>query len=130
MPVPGNAVIYARGSPEISARASLLLRDHRSRVSRMRPQSTHRALAAPQAVPQPQSRTPPANHREAMASPEAAHWRAAEDREIASQLANRTYDVVPRPARGAPVVRSRWVYKYKFDAAGRVVGYKARWVIC
>jgi hypothetical protein len=43
-------------------------------------------------------------------------------------LANRTWDLVPRPPR-ANVVTGKWIFKHKFQADGSLERYKARWVM-
>ncbi|KAJ8463023.1 hypothetical protein ONZ51_g10516 [Trametes cubensis] len=64
----------------------------------------------------------PNSHRQAMASPDAEKWRAAEKAEYDSLIENKTWILVPRP-KNRQVVANRWVYDIKHD--GR---YKARLV--
>ncbi|CDO74894.1 hypothetical protein BN946_scf184988.g1, partial [Trametes cinnabarina] len=64
----------------------------------------------------------PNSHRDAMKSPDADKWRAAEKAEYDSLMENKTWVLVPRP-KDRQVVANRWVYDIKHD--GR---YKARLV--
>ena len=64
----------------------------------------------------------PNSHRQAMASPDAEKWRAAEKAEYDSLIENKTWILVPRP-KNRQVVTNCWVYDIKHD--GR---YKARLV--
>ena len=65
----------------------------------------------------------PRTIKEARASPEAAQWNAAAEREVASLEGRQVYKVVPRSA--VPAVRkrinSKWVLKCKADGS-----FKAR----
>ena len=56
----------------------------------------------------------PRNRHEAMRSPKADLWRAAEKAEYDSLMENKTWILVPRP-RDKPVVSCRWVYDEKHD---------------
>ncbi|KAJ9564861.1 hypothetical protein OSB04_000827 [Centaurea solstitialis] len=49
------------------------------------------------------------------------------DAEMAALLSNHTRDLVPKPS-NANIVGSRWLYRHKFDANGRLERYKGRLV--
>lgn len=70
----------------------------------------------------------PATYREALESPDAAHWRAACDKEFKACEAQNTWRVVARrdlPA-GANVLPVKWVFKQKTDETGARIQFKAR----
>lgn len=67
----------------------------------------------------------PRTYRAALADP---NWRAAMEDEYSALLANRTWDLVPRPS-GANIVTGKWLFKHKFQADGSLDRYKARWVL-
>jgi hypothetical protein len=54
-------------------------------------------------------------------------WKDAMVEEYDSIMKNDVWDVVPRPE-GKPVVSSKWIYKIKHSADGRIEKYKARFV--
>ena len=64
--------------------------------------------------------------KEAMTLPQAARWKVAPDKEIASLEKHGVYEVVPITSvpNGRKVVGTRWVYKIKVDGVykGRLVG--------
>lgn len=70
----------------------------------------------------------PQTHREAMASPDAEKWRAAELKEWKSCEDRGTWELVPRSSlpSGARAIRSRVVYKVKHDGHGAITEHKAR----
>jgi transposase InsO family protein len=70
----------------------------------------------------------PANWKEAMASPQAAEWRAACDKEMAGCQEMHVWDLVERSSvpKHQVVVPVKWVFKIKVDSAGKVDTYKAR----
>ncbi|KAF0709191.1 hypothetical protein AaE_012946 [Aphanomyces astaci] len=80
------------------------------------------ACAAVQVHPVPNS------HREAMASPDWRHWKAAEEAEVAQLLALKCW-TVQTPPPGRKVIQGRWTYARKTDAEGNVIRWKARWVL-
>ena len=69
----------------------------------------------------------PATLEEALTSEQAELWRQATDDEMASLLANGTWDLEPVPP-GVKPIPVKWVFKLKRDAAGNVERYKARLV--
>lgn len=69
----------------------------------------------------------PKSYRQAMASDQAAEWKAAMDKEIASLMKNETWLLTPLPE-GESVIGSRWVYTMKRDEAGNLTIHKARFV--
>ena len=74
-----------------------------------------------------ESRTP-SSHAEAMRGPDADKWRAGEQKEWDSCVANDTWELVPRKSLppGANVIRCKTVYKIKVNEKGEVTEYKAR----
>ncbi|KAF0727716.1 hypothetical protein Ae201684P_004886 [Aphanomyces euteiches] len=78
--------------------------------------------AAVQLHPVPQS------HKEAMASPDWRNWKAAEEAEVAQLLALKTWTVAKPPV-DRKIIRGRWTYARKTDAAGNIIRWKARWVL-
>ena len=48
--------------------------------------------------------------------------------EYAALVANRTWELVPRPP-GANVVTGKWVFRVKYKPDGSLDRYKARWVV-
>jgi hypothetical protein len=67
------------------------------------------------------------SHTEAMSSPQVALWKEAKGRELESQLAHGTWELVPQPSRQLPI-GGTWIYSLKHDAEGRITKFKARWV--
>jgi hypothetical protein len=72
------------------------------------------------------SYTVPRNHNQAMRSEEAEHWREAEKAELTSLEESKVAEVVDRPPRGTPVLRSVWAYRVKPREDGTVEKWKAR----
>lgn len=70
----------------------------------------------------------PANWKEAMASPQAAEWQAACDKEMAGCEAMHVWDLVERSSvpKHQVVVPVKWVFKVKVDETGAIQTYKAR----
>ncbi|WVZ96571.1 hypothetical protein U9M48_042192 [Paspalum notatum var. saurae] len=82
-----------------------------------------RVLSA--AATEPRISPVPSSVRDALADP---HWGRAIEEEYAALLANRTWDLVPRPS-GCNVVTGKWIWTYKRRADGTLDRYKARWVL-
>ena len=70
----------------------------------------------------------PGNWKEAMASPEAAKWRAAADKEMAGCEQMGVWELVPRSdvPKCQVIIPCKWVFKIKVDSSGAVDVYKAR----
>jgi len=85
------------------------------------------AMAVASGIAMLEAKTPQ-THREAMSSPEAEQWRAAELKEWNSCEQRGTWDLVPRSSlpQGAKAIRSKVVYKIKLDQQGNVTEFKAR----
>ena len=69
----------------------------------------------------------PATLEEALASEQAELWRQAADDEMASLLANKTWELEPTPP-GVKPIPVKWVFKVKRDSTGNIERYKARLV--
>ena len=69
----------------------------------------------------------PETYEEAMAGASSKEWAAAMEGELSSLEAHKTWTVVELPA-GAHTIGSKWVFRRKYDADGRVCKYKARLV--
>ena len=70
----------------------------------------------------------PLNYREARKSPHWEEWKTAMETEVASLVENGTWELVKRPP-GRAVITGRWVFKLKYGVDGRILRYKARWVV-
>ena len=71
----------------------------------------------------------PSTVRRALASPFAAQWQAAMDKEMSSLRAHAVFAVVDRPAAGVNVVTCKFVFAVK-EKNGEVLRFKARLVAC
>nr|MCH9869688.1 hypothetical protein [Serratia marcescens] len=69
----------------------------------------------------------PESFQEAVSHKESTHWKAAMDEEMASLMANGTYDLVKLPT-SKKALKNKWVYKLK-SGTGSQVTYKARLVV-
>ena len=69
----------------------------------------------------------PSTIDEARARPDWAKWDEAISKELASLEAARMWDVVECP-KGVNIIRCKWVFKIKWNAAGEINKYKARLV--
>ena len=70
----------------------------------------------------------PMSYKEAKASPYWSEWKKAMEDEIASHIKNGTWELVSRPKHRA-VITGRWVFKVKYGVDGRILRFKARWVV-
>ena len=70
--------------------------------------------------------TIPNTYLEALMSPERDKWLQSMAEEVASLLANGTYDLV-KPPPGIKPVGGRWIFSIKYDPNGNHI-FKARWV--
>ena len=71
----------------------------------------------------------PRNHAEAMASPDAASWRAAEAEEEKSLMDHGVFERVDRLPPGKRLLRMRWVYRAKLDQRNQPIRFKGRLVV-
>lgn len=69
----------------------------------------------------------PSTFKEALSGTHAEDWRQAMDEEMASQLANETWEIL-RPPPGTRLLPCRWVFKIKCNDDGSVDRFKARLV--
>ena len=69
----------------------------------------------------------PTSFKEAVSRPDGELWKAAADSEMASLLANNTWELVELPP-GAKPITAKWVFKIKRGPNGEVERYKARLV--
>lgn len=69
----------------------------------------------------------PKSLNEALAAENKSQWLKAMEEEIASMKKNGTWDLVSLP-KDRKAIGSKWVYKTKTDATGKIVKYKARLV--
>jgi hypothetical protein len=67
----------------------------------------------------------PRTYREAIASPEANHWRQAIDAELSAMDQAGVWNSVPIPP-ATSLLGTVWVFRKKTDAEGNVIKYKAR----
>ena len=70
----------------------------------------------------------PLTLKEAMSSPHWDQWRKAMETEYQSLVENETWTLERAPT-DRKVITSRWVFKIKKDRDGKVLKYKARWVV-
>jgi hypothetical protein len=72
----------------------------------------------------------PTSHKQAMQHVFATGWITAEGEEYKAHEDNGTWsESVSRPE-GSFALPTKWVYKYKFDEAGKLIRLKARLVVC
>lgn len=67
-------------------------------------------------------------YAQAMAGPDAAHWRAAMKVEFYSLVLHSVGRLIKRPSK-ANVLGGMWCFKRKRETSGAITKYKARWVI-
>ena len=70
----------------------------------------------------------PISYKEARKSPYWPEWQKAMESEIASHKKNGTWELVTRP-KNRVVISGRWVFKIKYGLDGRILRFKARWVV-
>ena len=69
----------------------------------------------------------PATFKQAMASPQRAHWLAGTKSELQSLRQYGVYTIKQVPP-GTPLIQTKWVYRIKTDEHGKVTRYKVRLV--
>lgn len=69
----------------------------------------------------------PQGWKDAMSQWDAPQWLDAAKDEFNSLIENKTWTMVDRPTQR--VLKGKWVFKYKRNALGKVVRYKARYVV-
>ncbi|CAI7814885.1 unnamed protein product [Closterium sp. NIES-53] len=69
----------------------------------------------------------PANLKEALESSDAEDWKKAMESELKSIEENGTWELVELPE-GRKAITSKWLFKIKFDADGKIERYKSRLV--
>ena len=74
----------------------------------------------------------PLTYHEAISGPDAKHWLKAIEDELACLRRRGTWKAVSVASlpRGAKCIKTKWVFKVKRDAEGRITRYKARLVVC
>ena len=70
----------------------------------------------------------PLTLKEAISSPHWDQWRKAMETEYQSLVENETWTLERAPT-DRKVITGRWVFKIKKDRDGKVLKYKARWVV-
>lgn len=70
----------------------------------------------------------PSSLKEAMKRPDWQNWKNAMSVEYSSLMENETWSLVDSP-NGRKVISGRWVFKLKKDREGKILKYKARWVV-
>ena len=120
----GAASVSVSGKHVHMAMAALCGMQPGGEMTFTEPQMVH---AVSTALAQLEEQTPD-TLRQAMASPEAAKWKAATNKEMASIDEMDVWDLVPRSSvpRGQIVIACKWVFKIKTDEHGAVTVYKAR----
>ena len=127
-PPPASRATHKRPTPPAPTRTN-----QRDRKLTKRKQEADAGARFTSTSPSTTSHTPsfdppnePANLDEALSSPEAHHWQAANNREMNSHLKNKTFTIVPRPT-DHNVISTKFVYKLKFPETEEPI-YKARFV--
>lgn len=74
----------------------------------------------------------PVTYDDAMASPDAVHWKRAIEEELVSLKNCAVWKTVVLSAMspGSKAIPTKWVFKIKSDGHGNVARYKARLVVC
>lgn len=70
----------------------------------------------------------PMTYKQAINSPERDHWLQAMHSELDSLRDNNTWELVDPPPNRS-ILKGRWVFKKKIGVDGKVVRFKARWVV-
>jgi hypothetical protein len=73
--------------------------------------------------------TVPTSHYDIAGRDDADKWYLAEEEEVAQLIAMGTWELVPLP-KDRKTIKSKWVYRIKTDADGRITRYKARLCAC
>ena len=81
------------------------------------------------AIEPPSLSREPKTFREAMDSPESAHWQDSMKREIQQLEDQGAWSMVPQVPPGRQLIPGRWVYKTKLHPDDTVKEYKSRWVV-
>jgi hypothetical protein len=68
----------------------------------------------------------PEHFKDIAGRPDAAKWLAAVEEELASLKKHYTWDVVDEVPPGKTIVSTRYVFRLKKDAEGKILRYKAR----
>ncbi|CAI7792399.1 unnamed protein product [Closterium sp. NIES-53] len=71
----------------------------------------------------------PATLKEALESSDAEEWKKAMESELKSIEENATWELVELPE-GRKAITSKWLFKIKSDADGKIECYKSRLVVC
>jgi hypothetical protein len=71
----------------------------------------------------------PVTYKSAMKTSNAKDWQAAVDLELDTLRNNQTWIAMPKPKTANPL-HSKWVFKTKLDANGKIERFKARLVAC
>jgi hypothetical protein len=124
----GGWAANGAGDPEPQVHMAMCaMRDMQSSEDRLRQDQGEMACAVTAGVALLEEQTP-ATFRAAMASPDAAKWRAAMDKEMASCDQLQVWQLVQRSElpHGANVLPPKWVFKIKTDETGAMTQYKAR----
>lgn len=70
----------------------------------------------------------PSSLKEAMRRPDWQNWKNAMAVEYSSLMENETWSLVDSP-QNRKVISGQWVFKLKKDREGKILKYRARWVV-
>jgi len=76
----------------------------------------------------PEMHDEPTTYEEAIKSQDAYEWLKAMTAEYEEHVRKGTFEIV-EPPEGANILGGKWVYKYKRNSEGKIIRWKARWVI-
>ena len=76
----------------------------------------------------PDQKFEPTTYKEAIACREQRLWKVAISEQLNALIANKTWELVRRPADASNIITSKWVFKVKYTQTGHVDRYKARLV--